>query len=134
MVLVVYFFFIYLDDEGCEWMMVVVWKVREIVLKIKKIWHFNEMKCEIDNLMWMFWKVYVQAKLRKDETLYFLFFSFEKPPLERRGEGKFITANQTSTQMQYPKGCPPSKHENGKNYKQILLTYELLCSLAYEYD
>ena len=86
MVLVVYFFFIYLDDEGCEWMMVVVWKVREIILKIKKIWHFNEMKCKIDNLMWMFWKVYVQAKLRKDEGLYFFFFWETTPGKKGGGE------------------------------------------------
>ena len=72
MYLVVYSFFIYLKDEGCEWMMVVVCEVREIILKIKKIWHFNEIKCKIDNLMWMFWKVYVQYKLKKDERLYFL--------------------------------------------------------------
>ena len=37
MYLVVYSFFIYLEDEGCEWMMVVVCEVREIILKIKKI-------------------------------------------------------------------------------------------------
>ena len=72
MYLVVYSFFIYLEDEGCEWMMVVVCEVREIILKIKKIWHFNEIKCKIDNLMWMFWKVYVQTKFKKDESLYFL--------------------------------------------------------------
>ena len=69
--LVVYSFFVYLEDEGCELMMVVVCEVREIILKIKKIWHFNKMKCKIDNLMWMFWKEYVQAKFKKDESLYF---------------------------------------------------------------
>ena len=31
--LVVYSFFVYLEDEGCELMMVVVFEVREIVLK-----------------------------------------------------------------------------------------------------
>ena len=31
--LVVYSFFVYLEDEGCELMMVVVCEVREIILK-----------------------------------------------------------------------------------------------------
>ena len=60
LILHIYFFSLCIPgDKGIEkieWIVVIVFKEKKQLKKLKKNWHFNEIVCRIDNLVCV-WKV-----------------------------------------------------------------------------
>ena len=71
--------------------------------------------------------------MRKDSFFFFFFFFFWETAPWTRGGATIPLKFQQGRLHQRPLGLPQSKYKKDKNYKLLLLSYELLCYPAYVY-